>query len=151
MLKSLGVKCHLCQQGTNKCLRKRKGEINQIWTIGTNFSFVSGYIRVFIAMVNFSVGFNFVQNKKLKQRNNFKTNIAPNEIMDLVNDSKWLLKSLSEKLIEGGKKLKGNFIMDRSGWQLRNPLINLNVIKRKTIRKYAVLIWCERKFTPHVK
>lgn len=39
-------------------------------------------------MVNFSVVFNFVQNKKLKQRNNFKTNTAPNEIMDLVNDSK---------------------------------------------------------------
>lgn len=54
------------------------------------------------------------QNKKLKKRNNFKTNTIPNEIMDLVNDSKWLLKSLSEKLIEG-KKLKGNFIMDRSG------------------------------------
>ena len=57
-------------------------------------------------MVNFSVGLNFFQNKKLKQRKNFKTNTTPNEIMDLVNDSKWLLKSLREKLIEG-KKAEG--------------------------------------------
>ena len=50
---------------------------------------------MFIAMVNFFVGLNFFQNKKLKQRNNFKTNTTPNEIMDLVNDSKVKAKSLS--------------------------------------------------------
>ena len=32
---------------------------------------------------------------KLKQRNNFKTNTTSNEIMDLVNDSKVKVKSLS--------------------------------------------------------
>ena len=46
-------------------------------------------------MVNFFVGLNFFQNKKLKQRNNFKTNTTSNEIMDLVNDSKVKVKSLS--------------------------------------------------------
>lgn len=61
--------------------------------------------------------------------------------MDLVNGSKWLLKPLREKLMEGKiKKLKGNFIMDRSGGQLPNPLINLNTIKRKMTRNYVVLI-----------
>ena len=50
---------------------------------------------MFIAMVNFFVGLNFFQNKKLKQRNNFKTNTTSNEIMDLVNDSKVKVKSLS--------------------------------------------------------
>lgn len=59
--------------------------------------------------------------------------------MDLVNDSKWLLKPLSEKLMEG-KKLKENFVMDRSGQQQPNLLINLNIIKREAMRNYVVLM-----------
>lgn len=58
--------------------------------------------------------------------------------MDLVNDSKRLLKPLSEKLMEG-KKLK-NFVMDRSSRQQPNLLINLNIIKRKAMRNYVVLM-----------
>ena len=92
--------------------------------------------------------FKIFQNKKLKKRNNFKTNTISNEIMDLVNDSKWLLKSLSEKLIEG-KKLKGNFIMDRSGWQFLNPLINLFFFNLFTYLFMAVLglRFCARAFS----
>lgn len=55
--------------------------------------------------------------------------------MDLVNGNKQLLRPLSEKLMEGGK-IKENFIVDRSGRQLPNPLINLNIIKRNMTRNY---------------
>ena len=38
------------------------------------------------------------------------------------------------------KKLKGNFVMDTSGWQLLNPLIKLNIIKIKMTGNCVVLI-----------
>lgn len=92
----------------------------------------------------------YLKIKSWKKRNSFKTNTeAPNEIMDLVNDSKRLLKPLSEKLMEG-KKLK-NFVMDRSSRQQPNLLINLNIIKRKAMRNYVVLMWCNRNFMPPLK
>lgn len=46
--------------------------------------------------------------------------VTCNEITDLKNDQ-WLLKPL-------GKRLMGNFIMDKLSRQNLNPRINLNII-----------------------
>lgn len=93
--------------------------------------------------MNFAGQFKIFQNKKLggkKQfQNKYRNTETPNEITNLVNESKWLLKPLSEKLMEG-KKLKESFVMDRSSRQQLNLLINLNIIKRKVTRNYVVLM-----------
>ena len=88
--------------------------MKKMWGIVINCPFGSGCMSVHCNS-GLLCRFENFQNKKLEKRNNFKTNtVTPNEIMNLVNDSKWLLKPLSEKLMER-KKLKGNFIMDSSG------------------------------------
>lgn len=50
-----------------------------------------------------------------------------NELMDLGNDYQWAWNPVDEELI-------GNLTMDGLGWQLLNPLINLNVKERETAR-----------------
>lgn len=67
--------------------------------------------------------------------------------MDLVNDGRWLFKSLGEKL-EG--KDGGSSVMARAGGCQASPLINPNIIKRKTPGSYTVLMGGLRKFMPPV-
>ena len=74
-----------------------------MWEIVTNCSFMSEYVNVH-CKGELLCRFKVFQNKNLKKRNNYKTNTTIlNEIMDLVEDSKWLLKPLIEKLIRGEK------------------------------------------------
>lgn len=73
----------------------------------------------------------------MEKANSFKRNLTTrNEIMDLVNDGRWLFKSLGEKL-EG--KDGGSSVMARAGGCQASPLINPNIIKRKTPGSYTVL------------
>lgn len=53
-----------------------------------------------------------------------------NELMDLGNDYQWAWNPVDEELI-------GNLTMDGLGWQLLNPLINLNVKERETARPHV--------------
>lgn len=53
--------------------------------------------------------------------------------MDLGNDYHWAWNPVDEELI-------GNLTMDGLGWQLLNPLINLNVKERETARPCVLLM-----------
>lgn len=60
------------------------------------------------------------------------------ETMDLGQDHQWMLKSLDEML-------KGKFIMDARGWQLRTHCIYVS-IKVGQLEIISLLEWCLKKY-----
>ena len=60
------------------------------------------------------------------------------ETMDLGQDHQWMLKSLDEML-------KGKFIMDARGWQLRTHCIYIS-IKVGQLEIISLLEWCLKKY-----